>query len=134
MNRVRDYCTFAIGYCGLGYILVWPLSSPDGGSALFGAAFVCGGRMVAPVRWLCDLPHPLQFSVPLHLLGLISALAVAARLALWLLRRIRRPASLPSAPAASASGPAPALADRPRLRRPSPIKPRAHFGLRGTPP
>ncbi len=135
MNRVRDYCTFAIGYCGLGYILIWPLSSPDGG-ALFGAVLVCGSRGWPSLRWLCDLPHPLQFSLPLHLMGLLSALAVVARLTLWLLRRVRRPGATPNAAAVGVSGPGQAShpAGRKPLRRPSRIKPRAHFGLRGTPP
>lgn len=136
MNRVRDYCIFAVGYCGLGYILLWPLSSPDGGSELFGAAFVCGPGGGPALRWLCDLPHPLQFSLPLHLMGLVCALAVATRLTLWLLRRIRRPGVAPNAASVGASGPGQAShpAGRQPLRRSSKIKPRAHFGLRGTPP
>ena len=85
---------------------------------------------------LCRLPHPLALSPALHMLGALAALIVIVQLALRALRRTRRP-SLSSAiavpshlmPANDAAAPAKRqpIADLP------PVKPRAHFGLRGAP-
>jgi len=137
MDRVKAYSIFAIGYCGFGYILLWPLSSPYVTGELFGAGLVCGDRALAPLRWLCGLPHPLRLSLPLQLLGLFSVLAVAVRLVLLLLGRIRRRRAVMAAAAAAlavhSSVTAPPLPRRkPRPRR-STVKPRTHFGLRGMP-
>ena len=136
MNRVRDYGAFAIGYYGLGYILLWPLSSPYATGELFGAAVVCGAGAFVPVRWLCGLPHPLQLSMPLHLLGLMSALLVAARLAVLALARLRRRSAAAVGAGAPAGCPPETRRDpsRPRPpRRLGRVKPRAQFGLRGMP-
>ncbi|HVZ54441.1 MAG TPA: hypothetical protein VG986_20920 [Pseudolabrys sp.] len=143
MDRVRDYSAFAVGFCGIGYLLLWPFCSPDASGQLFGAALVCGDRAVAPLRWLCALPHPLHLSLPLNLLGLGSASAALARLVCRLLVRLwPRPAALATATGALAGPMSAAGIEAGRLRRQRPysplpplrpVKPRSHFGLRGSP-
>lgn len=136
MNRVKDYSGFAIGFVGLGYIVLWPLSSPGAGGELFGAALICGDTTFALLHLVCQLPHPLQLSPQLHVLGFVSAMVVMARFSLYGLRRTRRARRKPAAGAIDA----PVLAARlpakvTRSRRPAaplrPVKPRTHFGLRG---
>lgn len=143
MERVRDYSVFAIGYCGFGYLLLWPFMSPHDSGQPFGAAFVCGDSAAVPLRWLCALSHPLHVPISLHLLGLVSAALAAARLALLALARLRawRAASTGGNGARAADAPAtniePGRLRGPRPLRPirplRPVKPRTHFGLRGTP-
>lgn len=130
MNRVKDYSNFAICFAGLGYIALWPLSSPDAGGHLFGGPLICRDGAFALVDWLCHCPHPLRLSLPLHALGFFSAMFVMARFSWRTFRRVRRK------PMAAAAAPPPAKALRRRqkpLGPPRPVKPRAQFGLRGMP-
>ena len=145
MDRVRDYSTFAIGFCGVGYLLLWPFCSPDASGELFGTALLCGDRAVMPLRWLCALPHPLHLSLPLNLLGLFSAVLAVARLALKrLTRRWPRAGALAAADAPTGHPPAISIEPNPvcrarrlpplgPLRSSRPVTPRTHFGLRGRP-
>jgi hypothetical protein len=136
MNRTKDYIGFAVRFAGLGYIVLWPLSSPDGSGKLFGASLVCRDGAFALMDLLCHLPHPLRLSPALHAVGFLSALFVIARLLLWAIRRVRRPAGGVAVDASVLAAHIPALR-RPRRRKPlgplRPIKPRANFGLRGVP-
>ena len=79
MNRVKDYIQFAVCFAGVGYIVLWPLTAHDSAIAASTASLICGGDF--PGDAICRLPHPLTLSPGLHLLGLVSALAVCARLA-----------------------------------------------------
>lgn len=141
MNRIKDYSRFAVCFAGLGYIVLWPLSTPGAGGDLFGASLLCGGGAFAPLDWLCHAPHPLRLSPALHAVGLLSAAFVVARFSLRGLRRLRlRRKPVAAVAAVEAPTPAvhlPAKTSRPRLRKPMgaprPVKPRAHFGLRGLP-
>lgn len=143
MDRVRDYSAFAIGFCAVGYLLLWPFCSPNDFGELFGAALLCGDRAIMPLRWLCALPHPLHLSLPLNLLGLFSAVIALARLALKLLARLWPRAGVLAAAVGAPAGRPPAIGIepspvcRPRhfgpLRASRPVTPRTHFGLRGRP-
>jgi len=146
MNRIRDYLNFSISFSGLGYIWMWPLSTPDAYGRLFGADLICrdGGFVLLDV--VCGLPHPLQMSPALHLLGLLAAAYVAVRLSWRALRaalraRARRhrnaaldaalvAARLPAviAPPSASEPPQPLLSNLP------PVGPRAQFGLRSLQP
>jgi hypothetical protein len=139
MDRVRDYSAFAIAFCGIGYVLLWPFCSPNASGELFGAALLCGERTVAPLRWICALPHPLHLSLPLNLLGLASAVLALARLACGLLKRLWPSHVALAATDGATAGRAPAVGSAPSARasrplRPlRPVKPRTQFGLRGSP-
>jgi hypothetical protein len=138
MDRCRDYLRFAIRFTGLGYILLWPLSTPDRGN-LFGASLLCAGRSLLDI--VCRLPHPLHFGVGLHATGALCALLALASFAFGAVRRSRRRgcpatpagASTPTS-AAAAIGPAPKRARRRTLPPPRrDVPPRTQFGLRGVP-
>lgn len=134
MNRPRECCAFAIRFCGLGYMALWPFSSPDESGHLFGAAYLCGEHGFALLDLLCDVPHPLRLSPALHVLGVISALAVIIHGALRALRRRRRARAAATIDAAILAARIPALRDVPTRQRPQrpqrPVKPRPQFGLR----
>jgi hypothetical protein len=103
MNRVWDHIGFAVWFAGLGYIVLWLLGSPD---------------------------H-LTLPPGLHALGVASAMFVPVRL---LVRAVGRHRSA----AQSAVRPRkPTAVLRPLRRKPAyplrQVKPRHHFGLRGTP-
>lgn len=135
MNRIQDYLNFSVSFSGLGYIGMWPLSTPDAQGHLFGAALVCRDGGFAPLIFLCDLPHPLQMSPALHLLGLLAAAYVAARFVLRALRRTRRRRAATALDAALLAARLPAVMVQPRPPKPPPclppVRPRAQFGLRG---
>ena len=105
MNRVRDYIGFAVWFVGLGYIVMWLLSSPD----------------------LLLLPPVL------HVVGLASAVFVPVRLLMRAISRRRAAAG--AVRAVSARKPAAVLQPRRRkpARPLRSVKPRSHFGLRGMP-
>jgi hypothetical protein len=105
MNRVWDYIGFAVWFVGLGYIVMWLLSSPD----------------------LLLLPPAL------HVLGVASALFVPVRLLLRAIGRWR--AAARAARPVCARKPATVLRPpRRKLAHPlRSVKPRSHFGLRGMP-
>ena len=101
MRRVWDYIGFAVWFIGLGYIVMWLLSSPD----------------------LLLLPPAL------HVLGVASAVFVPVHM-IWRVVGQRR-TTTGAAPARK-----PAVVLRPPRRKSSnplrQVKPRSHFGLRGT--
>jgi hypothetical protein len=137
MNRIKDYVCFAICFVGLGYIALWPVTSPDLGGRPFGAALFCRDTPLGALDFLCHSALPLQLPPNLHVLGFLSALFVTVRLLLRALKRSRRAAG---ADAADLSARVPrmpdAVAPPPRqkpLRLPRPVKSRTHFGLRGMP-
>jgi hypothetical protein len=127
MNRVKDYCQFAVCFVGLGYIAFWPLIAHDGGGATLEAALICGGHSAGLVDRICRPPYAMALSPGLHLVGFLSAAGVVLRCLLCRLRRPRRAGS--GIAARPASRPCSRLMTPP----PRPIKPRRQFGLRGTP-
>jgi hypothetical protein len=139
MNRFRDYLGFAVQFVGLGYVVLWPLSTPGRGD-LFGAPLLCGGRVADAVDVVCGMPHPLRLGVGLHAVGALCAVLATLHL---LVRAVGRARSRRGAVADGAAVPPAAIAveagAKPRLRRrrmPPPHKavpPRSHFGLRGLP-
>lgn len=111
MDRCKDYFCFAVSFAGLGYIALWTLAG-------------CGDLFGVPLT-------PLVLPPALQLAGTLSAIFVGVRASLLVARRWRRPS------AASAMLPPMAVPARlPRhktLRQVAAVKPRAQFGLRGTP-
>ena len=106
MNRVWDYAGFVVWFCGLGYIVLWLAGSPE-------------HRLLPPA---------------LHVAGLASATFVAVRLLLLAIARWRAPVSLVRAAAAARPPEGVLKSPPPKPARPLPtVKPRNHFGLRGTP-
>lgn len=138
MNRLRDYVGFAVCFAGLGYMAIWPLSASGSSGVLFGASVLCHAPAgFGVLAALCRAPHPLMLPPTLHVLGLLSALAAALRLACCALRRARRARAAKVSPArvirirASlmlAPAPPKPLPPLPRVKQP-----RSQFGLRGTP-
>ncbi len=103
MNCVWDYISFAVWFAGLGYIVMWLLRSPD----------------------LLLLPPAL------HVLGVASAMFVPVRL-IMRAATSRRQAATGAVPQRKPA----AVLRPPRRKAVSPhrkVKPRRHFGLRGTP-
>ncbi|MEJ2435773.1 MAG: hypothetical protein P8Y53_22510 [Pseudolabrys sp.] len=133
-NRVIDYCGFAVRFVGLGYVVVWPLSTPDP----FALARFCRPR-AAPWQWLCHWPQLVHLTPGLHLLGLVCAGALAAHLALRQAARWRRAQVLRASTArALAMDPPPVAEARPprhsAFAKPPPkVAPRSQFGLRQGP-
>jgi hypothetical protein len=80
MNRIRDYAHFAAWYAGLGYIVLWPLTSSELGGRPFGAAIFCRDGALGLAELLCASARPLQMPPGLHALGSMSALFVTTRL------------------------------------------------------
>jgi hypothetical protein len=136
MNRFRDYLGFAVTFSGLGYVILWPVSTPGNGE-LFGAALLCGGRVARALDLVCRMPHPLQLGVGLHVFGALCALLAALHLLVRTAVRLRGAAP----DAADLPAPPPPVDGtakrRPRPRRMPPprklARPRSHFGLRGVP-
>ncbi|MBI3703915.1 MAG: hypothetical protein HY244_08730 [Rhizobiales bacterium] len=136
MNRIKEYICFAICFAGLGYIALWPVTSPDLGGQPFGASILCGDATFGSLDFLCHSALPLQLPPNLHVLGFLSALFVIVRLLLRALQRSRRAAANRAAVMAAQVTQQPDAAPPARrkpLRRLRPVKPRAHFGLRGAP-
>jgi hypothetical protein len=111
MDRCKDYFGFAMGFAGIGYAVLWPLTAIGNGG------------------------HPFALPVGLHALGLAAVLLIAARLSCRLLRRWRPRASVMPAAALAARlpGALPARARKKPARTVRAVKPRKHFGLRGLP-
>jgi hypothetical protein len=136
MNRIRDYTGFAIEFCGLGYIVLWPVTALDVSGKPFGASLFCRDTPHGVLDLLCNSAHPLQLPSNLHALGFLSAMFVAARLLLYAIRRSRRAVDRRAADMSALTTQSPGAMAPPRQRpaRPSrPVKPRTHFGLRGMP-
>jgi hypothetical protein len=132
MNRIKDYAGFAICFVGLGYIVLWPLTSPEFGGRPFAASVFCRDGSPSALDWLCNSAHPLQLSPGLHAVGILSAIVVMVRLLFYVIRRSRRSdAARDSAPAAQIPAVPPAWRRPARPLRP--VKARTQFGLRGTP-
>ena len=136
MNRIKDYVRFVIWFAGLGYIVLWPVTSPDLNGRPFGASIVCRDGALSLLDSLCNSAHWLQLPPGLHAIGSLSAIVVTVRLLLCGVKRWRRPAGTGVAQAPASTAPMPAAA-APSWRNPArplrPVKPRTHFGLRGTP-
>jgi hypothetical protein len=133
MNRIKDYAGFVGWFAGLGYIVLWPITAADLGGKPFGASIFCTEGASRLTDLLCNSAQPLHMPAGLHVLGFLSAAFVTIRLLLYAIRHTRRAAGGPISPAVRIPA---ALAQAPRQkpvsRRP-PIKPRAHFCLRGMP-
>ena len=80
MNRIKDYAGFAIWFAGLGYIVLWPLTSPEFGGKPFGASIFCRDGSPSALDLLCNSAHPLQLPPGLHAMGILSAIVVMVRL------------------------------------------------------
>lgn len=135
MNRFKDYIGFAIWFTGIGYIALWPITSPEVGGRPFGASLFCGEAARSVLDFLCHAALPLQMPANLHVLGFLAALFVVARLILLALRRALRTGDTPldiSALTMCLPGIDPPARRKPSRRLPR-VKPRAHFGLRGMP-
>jgi hypothetical protein len=133
MNRVLDYLGFTGWLLGIGYIVLWPLTLLDHG-APFAASKICS---VSPLAWLCHFPHPLTLPLGLQLIGILSAAWVCLRLALHAIARQRRARAYRAGVVSTLNTRTPAAVLRPPRRKMIPplrqVKPRNHFGLRGTP-
>jgi len=138
MNRIREYTGFAIGYLGLGYIVLWPLSGADHSGQPFGASLVCGDTSWLLLDFICHSEHRLQMSPSLHALGLMSTSLVTLRVLFYALKRTRRAVIPPAVDISMMLARLPKMNSPPRRTRPpaqrAVVKPRAQFGLRGVPP
>ena len=137
MNRIKDYTGFATWFAGLGYIALWPVTSPDLGGKPFGASIFCRDGSLSLLDLLCNSSHPLLLPPPLHALGFLSAVFVTMRLLLYAVRRSRRAAGRAAGEASALTAQMPVTIAPPPPRKPArplrPVKPRTHFGLRGMP-
>jgi hypothetical protein len=133
MDRCRDYFSFAVWFAGIGYAVLWPLAATGNGGRLFGASFICSSSGRGIMATLCGLPHPVSLPLGLHLMGLAAAIAVAMRLSGRLLRRGRTRLAVPPVNCTCVSGGLPVSSSQAPTRRLRTVKPRKHFGLRGTP-
>lgn len=133
MDRVRDYTGFAVWFAGLGYIVLWPMTSPDFGGRPFGASIFCRENSRNLLDLLCNSAHTLRLPPALHVLGFLAAVFVAIRLLCFAVRRLRSRRA-PGAAMVTARLPAAVLPPPPRkpAYTPRPVKPRTQFGLRGT--
>ncbi len=132
-NRVVDYGGFAVRFVGFGYLVLWPLSTPNP----FGLIRLCRPDAL-PWRLFCHWPRLIQLTPGLHLIGLFCAGALAVHLALRLAARLRRARARRAEAARAVNVRVPeALArapQRPVFTAPLPkIKPRSEFGLRPGP-
>ena len=123
MNRVGDYCGFAMRFVGVGYVALLPLAVPPAADA------ACQTPAPAPAHYLCYLPHLFSLPPGLHILGVICAgglgiYLIVRRLSRWRRDRAQRALTLAAR--------MPAALTRPARRMPArPVKPRSHFGMRG---
>jgi hypothetical protein len=128
VNRVRDYCGFAIRFVGLGYIVLWPVTAP---ASLMQSG---PGRASAPLwHYLCHGPHVFSLPPGLHLIGMVCVACLAVRMIMRPLARRRQGEQRAVMPAARLSA---AVPRQPRHKPLGPhrtVKPRSQFGLRGMP-
>jgi amino acid transporter len=133
MNLVRDYLNFAAWLLGIGYVVLWPFTALPASGAPLAAAQVCA---LAPLRFLCALPHPLSLPLGLQIIGGLSAVWVILRLAMRGIAHLRQARAPHVAGAATLGARLSVAAARTPRRRPAPplrtVKPRSQFGLRGT--
>ena len=133
VNRAVDYFRFAVGVVGLGYLLLWPLTTPHP----FGISRFCRPQAESwPGEWLCHWPQLVRLSPGLHLIGLSCAGALAIHVALRQAARWRRARELRTGvTAALGARRLPGTISRPprqsAFAKPLPkVKPRSQFGLR----
>jgi len=147
MDRVKDYICFIVWFVGLSYVALWPMAVPDmvihwlsTGEPI---ARGCGGLSIGSLRELCQVHAAAALSPGLHLIGMLAAFWVTARLMALLILMVTRVLLWravidPLAPArfrAALRRPLMLLTSR-RWRRPQPpryVPPRREFGLRGPP-
>jgi hypothetical protein len=135
MNRIKDYAGFVGWFAGLGYIVLWPVTSPELGGKPFGASIFCRDASPSALDFLCNSANLVHLSPGLHAIGFLSAVFVTTRLLGYAVKRSRH-AGRPALAHFEGSGPLakfmlsrPAKQKyRPPLRR---VKPRKEFGLRG---
>jgi hypothetical protein len=136
MNRIKDYTGFTAWFVGLGYIVLWPVTSSDLGGQPFGASMVCRDNAPELLDFMCNSAHPLSMPAGLHALGFMSAIFVTSRLLVSGVKRsrqaVKRRTSVSSLPAVQKLDEPVPPPRRPQPRR-STVKPRTHFGLRGVP-
>ena len=139
MNRFQDYLCFAVRFAGLGYIVLWPVSTPAHGE-LFGASVICTGKTADVFALICRMPHPLQMSIGLHAAGALCAVLATLHVLLRMIGRAgRRHRGLSAVPAVRPAAVVPPAPPKSRLRwrhLPPPrklLQARSHFGLRGVP-
>jgi hypothetical protein len=124
-------------FAGLGYIVLWPVTTADLGGKPFGATIFCYDGAPSLTDFLCNSAHPLQLPPGLHVVGFLSAVFVTARLLVHATRRARRTAgtraTATSPPAARIPAALAPMSQRKTAPRRPPVKPRTHFGLRGMP-
>ena len=127
-NRVVDYCAFAVRFVGLGYLVLWPFSTPDP----FGLARFC--RPDTPLwRFSSHWPQLVSLTPGLHLIGILCAGCLGIHLLLRQVARWRRGCAN-AALAATAhvpAAPAPTQQRAPFVKPLPKVKPRSEFGLRG---
>ena len=144
MNRIREYAGFAVGYTGLGYMVLWPLSAAGQNGQPFGASLMCGDTSWLLLDFICHSEHRLQMPASLHALGLMSASIVVLRLFLYAFKRSRRAAATPRVDISTLLARLPDTSPVPRSRKPQEarqemrqearhVRPRTQFGLRGLP-
>ena len=137
VNRIKDYTNFAAWFAGLGYIVLWPVTSPELGGKPFGAAAFCRDDAISLLDLLCASARPLQLAPGLHALGFLSALFVTIRLLVYAIRRPRRVAGQATMRAVTRLETLSPPPSPPPRRKPAPpprpVTPRSHFGLRGLP-
>ena len=132
MNRIKDYAGFVGWFAGLGYIVLWPITSDNLSGKPFGASIFCRDGAFSVPDFLCNSAHPLQMPEGLHALGFLSALFVTARLLVHGYKRSRRAAGVGKHPQIAAASAAPPPPRMPSPQRPK-VTPRTHFGLRVMP-
>jgi hypothetical protein len=139
LNRLKDHLCFAVQFVGLGYAVLWPVSTPAAGD-LFGASLLCKGGG-GTFGLVCRLPHPLQLGIGLHVVGALCAVATILYFLARAVRSARRrrlptvaaPAEVSLAPSAAPVAPKPRARRRPMPPPRKVVEPRTHFGLRGMP-
>jgi len=147
MDRVKDYICFIVWFVGLSYVALWPMAVPDVVMSWLSPeeqlSRGCEGLSVASLREFCEVHAAAALSPGLHLIGMLAAFWVTARLMALLIRRLllallRHPALNRLSPArfrAVLRQPL-ALPTWPRCRPAPPpryVPPRREFGLRRPP-
>lgn len=126
MNRIKDYVCFAACFAGLGYIVLWPITTDELGGQPLGAATLC--REGGLLEFLCAAP--LRLPAGLHVLGFMAAVFVTMRGLAGAVRRSRGNSTAITLAETDGETPPPSRRPRPLATK---VKPRSHFGLRGMP-
>jgi len=133
VNRVGDYCSFVIRFVGLGYVVLWPFAQPSPLSS-----GLCRDDALSwPSLCNCLDRFPHVFSLPpgLHVIGMVCAGCLSISVMVRPLSRWRRDGAQRAVMLAARI---PAAVTRSPQRKPlgphRNVKPRNHFGLRGSVP